>query len=75
MHRPIVGGPAKGGRSSTRSGRTARGRKQAQYQKSQRREGQLEIGVQETCKRRPDLSDDALLELAKEVHGLSRDNY
>ncbi len=32
---------------------TASGRKQAQYQKSQRREGQLEIGVQEAHKRRP----------------------
>jgi hypothetical protein len=29
------------------------------------REGQLEIGVQEARKRPPDLSDDALLELAK----------
>ena len=36
------------------------------------REGQLEIGVQEARKRRPDVSDDALLELAKEIHKLSR---
>ncbi len=38
------------------------------------REGQLEIAVQETRKVRPDLSDDELLELAKAVHGLSRDS-
>ena len=31
------------------------------------------IGVQEARKRRPDLSNDALLVLAKEVHGLSTD--
>ncbi len=37
------------------------------------REELLEIGVQEARKRRPDLSDDALFELAKEIHGLSRD--
>jgi len=34
------------------------------------REGQLEIGVQ--AARKPDLSDDALLELAKGVRWLSR---
>ena len=34
----------------------------------------LQIGVQETRKLWPDLSDDALLALAKTVHGLSRDN-
>ncbi len=34
---------------------------------------QLEIGVQEAHKRRPDLSDDALLSLAEEVHRLSGD--
>ncbi len=38
------------------------------------REGQLEIAVQEARKVRPDLSDDELLELAKSVHGLSRDS-
>ena len=43
---------------------TVSGRNQAQYQKSQRREGQLEIGAQEARKVQPDLSDDALLELA-----------
>jgi len=37
------------------------------------RDGQLEIAVQEARKVRPDLSDDELLELAKAVHGLSRD--
>ncbi len=37
------------------------------------RKEQLKIGVQEAHKRRPDLSDDALLELAKEIHGFSRD--
>ncbi len=31
-------------------------------------ERQLEISIQEARKRRPDLSDDALLELAKTVH-------
>jgi hypothetical protein len=35
-------------------------------------EGQLEIAVQEARKVRPDLSNDELLELAKEVYGLSR---
>ena len=35
-------------------------------------DGQLEIALQEARKVRPDLSDDELLELAKEVHGLSR---
>ncbi len=38
------------------------------------REGQLETGVQETRKLQPDLSDDALLELAKTVRGLSGDS-
>ncbi len=47
---------------------SALGQKQAQYQKSQRRERQLQIGVQEARKRRPELSDDALLELGKVVH-------
>ena len=37
-------------------------------------EGQLQIGVQETHKLRPDFSDDALLELAKAVRGLSNDS-
>lgn len=32
------------------------------------REGQLEIGVQTARKLRPDLSDDALLELVREIH-------
>ena len=32
------------------------------------RKGQLQIGVQEARKRRPELSDDALLELGKAVH-------
>ena len=35
------------------------------------REGQLEIAVQEGRTLRPDLSDDALLALAKTVHELS----
>ena len=35
-------------------------------------EGQLEIGIQEARERRPDLSDAALLELAKKVYGRSR---
>ena len=35
-------------------------------------EGQLEIGVQEARKRQPDLSDDALLELVREVHEQNR---
>ncbi|TDJ70457.1 MAG: hypothetical protein E2O38_11260 [Proteobacteria bacterium] len=35
------------------------------------RKEQLQIGVQEARKLRPDLSDDALFELAKTVHGLS----
>jgi hypothetical protein len=38
------------------------------------REGQLEIAVQEARKVRPDLSGNELLELAKAVHGLSRDS-
>jgi len=37
-------------------------------------ERQLEISVQAARKRRPDLSDDALLALAKTVHGLSGQN-
>ncbi|MEE9158091.1 MAG: hypothetical protein V3U60_06870 [Gammaproteobacteria bacterium] len=36
------------------------------------REGQLEIGVQEARKRRADLSDDALPELAREVREQNR---
>ena len=36
--------------------------------------GRLEIGVQEARKRRPVVSDDALLELAKAVHGRLRDD-
>ncbi|MFB3047381.1 MAG: hypothetical protein ACE10A_13890 [Acidiferrobacterales bacterium] len=47
------------------------GRTQAQYQKSQRRGGQLKIGAQTARKRRPDLGDDAWLELVKTVHRLS----
>ncbi len=39
-----------------------------------RRKAQLEIGVQEARKRESDLSDDALLALAKTVHGLSGQN-
>ena len=35
------------------------------------REGQLEIAVQAARKRRPDLSDDGLLALAREINGLS----
>ncbi len=38
------------------------------------REGQLEIAVQESRTVRPDFSADELLELAKAVHGLSRDS-
>ena len=40
-----------------------------------RRERQLEIGVQKARKRRPDLSDDALLELAKIVRGFTRSAF